>query len=374
MIKWLGRILAVLFACLASASFTLAVGTTALQNALSSPDTLKAAFRNQDVYRQLLPIAIPTILEASDVEAASMVRLSDVIQSLTPEVWQNIMRDLLPSNLLQSQVESWIDALYQIWGGNRTILNESISLEDIANQLNTASNDAARAVLDNAPTCTTDQERAIQNIGAGTNGVLPICRPTDENLYNISQTTIENTLKGVAEQFGSGEITWGDFFRIDDTSARVTQLVFQIAGQVSLLFYLLPLAFLCLIVFVTVRSLKSFGRWAGATAFMSAIAILFLIFVLQAAVISAFTEAVVGTSEIERYGSQFFAGLMRSIFSEMAGMLLLFIGIFIVIGFALLFISMLARQPDELLARGSVLITSDGQIISTASQKRSRNN
>lgn len=370
MLKWLGRIFALLLACSASALFAVATGATAFQSAIRSPDTLKEAFRNQDVYRQLLPITIPTILEASGIEVMGTVPINAIIEVVPPDAWQNIMRDLLPSRLLQAQVESGIDVLYQIWGGNNAVLDTSINLTEISQQLRAQSANAAQSILEYAPACTADQVQALQTIQAGQTATLPICAPTDAALYETSYTTIKNALEAVAEQFATSDIKWGDFFRLDLTSARVTELVFNIAGQLSLLLYLLPFALVCLVVFIIVRSLKGFGRWLGAIAFLSASLILALIFALQAVVISAFTESIIVANELERYIGQFFVGLMRSMFSEMSGTLLLFTGLFIIIGFALFFVAMVAPHPDALVARGSVLITADGQIISTASQRR----
>jgi hypothetical protein len=375
--KILGRICAILLIAIIGPLFTFAACNFALYQTMLNPATYQDAFSNPAIFDDLLPIALPGIIEAAHQEELNITELpvsfAEVITTLDDDEWRAIATDLVPPAWLKAQFEQALNFFLSISNGDYSVLNNPIDLRDVQAKL-TGDNAAqiAQRIIVAAPNCTPEQLTQLNTLTSTNTGQLPICNPEDEALRRQSIQIVGQSLAALATMLPAEAISAGEFYNIDARNAEMVASWFKLDAQIMGLLYLCPAGLVALIVFFTVRSLKSFGRWVGVTGLVTGVFLLLTLALMQFFAIGVISEVLRASNDAERFFGQLLTGIVRAGLAQSSGTLLVQAGSFLLAGFVLLAMSFIVRgSTDAFQEAGSVLITEDGEIISTASRQRS---
>jgi hypothetical protein len=376
--RLVGKIFSAIFALIAVPLFTMAACNLALEAAFLNRDTYDGVLEDDVIFEEVLTVALPAIFSASDAEGLdfegrdeSPIQIRDVVQALEdkPEVWAEAANLLIPPEWLQQTTTQFVDVLFSITDGNFDAIDEVLDLSEVRQRFaGEEAEQAAILIISEAPACTDAQIRELRAFFSTRGGEMPICNPPDDSTREQSIELLKTWFSVAALYLGEDQLSISDFGLTRDSARAINTLV-ELDRQSLLLVYLIPMAFLSLIVIFTVRSSKSFGRWIGGTSIASGVMILMAIFMLQVAVINIISEALSANTEAEQLLARLFSEILRSIFAQSSSSMLLQAALFIGIGFLLIVLSgFIGRKTDD--TGSSVLITEDGEIISTATQKR----
>jgi hypothetical protein len=371
----LGWIVAFLLMAFSVLLFTLSAWNVAIAEALYSPSTYDAVLDDERVFEDLLPVALPALLEAAEQDESFEnnevpVNISDVNEALSREAWRELTGLLVPPEWLQARADQIVSVLLRIVEGDLSALQDSVEFAEVRSRLRGEEADrAVELILNEAPQCTQTQIDRIRTLQAGGDVQLPICRPDDDDLRAFSAEVMRLTFNGLAEVIPDDTLTAGEFYEIASDDARFLYLLGEIDNQSGLLMYLCPMALLSLMVVAVVRSRRSFGRWIGSTSLLAGVVLLITLFMMQALLFSSVTGLFQTNNELEQFAARIFSGIARSMFATSGSVLLVQVAFFVLSGFALLAMSFFGGGDDE--DDSLVLITEDGEIISTATQRRS---
>ena len=179
---------------------------------------------------------------------------------------------------------------------------------------------------------------------------------------------VRQWMTDLSEQLEQEAVTPENLFGLTNERARFFNLLAELIGQLNILLYLCPAGLIALTVALTVRSFKSFARWIGVASIFTGSLILLVLLYMQLAVTGSVTDALETNNEIIRFQQLLAAELGRSAFANTSGIILLQAAIAVVVGFVLLMLSSVVQNNS---ASESVIITEDGEIISTANLKTS---
>jgi hypothetical protein len=370
--KLLGRMLATALILVIVPLFMLSACNLAFERTMRDPATYTHAFENQNVYDDLLPVALPAIFQAAGTGGKHIeglpVEYRDITTTLDSDDWRVITSELVPPQWLKAQFEQSVNTALSLLNNDFSVLERPVDLSDLKARLSgDEAQRAAEYIITTAPDCTAEQNARLQSMGTDASALLPVCNPADVTLRATSIHYIVTWLDQVGQLLPEGTVTIQEFYQVPRTAARLVYLVGQLSSQVVSLLYLTGAALCALIVFFTVRSLKSFGRWLGLTILLTGMGILLVLVLLQFALVGFIRELVTTSSDLERFAASILSALSRSITAGAGSTILLQAAIFIGIGFVLLAISFLVRAPDDgLVPVGSVIMSEDGKIISAS--------
>ncbi|MCU0512005.1 MAG: hypothetical protein MUE40_05475 [Anaerolineae bacterium] len=373
-----GRLIALFLMLVVIPLFTVSACGLATQRTLRDPAVYTSTFENQNIFDDIVPEVLPAIVAAAapgSVAAAvdnSTVDLRAIVTALSRDDMREVTTRLIPPAWLQAQFERFIRTVLKIFENDLTVLDAPIDLSELKTRLvGDSAQSAAAYILNNAPDCTTDQIALLEAMGRGERQTLPICHSTDEALQAVGIRTLTEWMATVSTMLPQDGITTGEFFDVSTQEARALQIFAELDMQLVGFLYLCPLALTGLIVFCAVRSLKGFGRWLGLTAVLTGSAIFILLVLMQVLLVGLLSESGSSGSEAQRLAERLFAGLIRALVSGSSSLMLLQAGLFGAAGFVLLAVSFLVRAPHVgPIPAGSVIITDDGEIISTASRPK----
>jgi hypothetical protein len=372
--RLLGRILSAALILVIVPLFTLSACNLAFERTVRNPDIYKNAFEHQNIYNDLLPVALPAIFQAARNRSGQIAGLpvdyNDLASVLTPDDWRVITAELIPPEWLKAQFEQIVDTILNVLNNDFSGLNAPVNLSELKTRLTgEPAQKAAEYIITTAPECSAEQLTRIGSLLTDSSARLPICNPNGAMLRATSISYIVTWLQAVGNTLPEENVTVEEFYRVTRQDARAVYLLGQLNSQVMIFLYLCPAALCALMVFFTVRSLNGFGRWMGFTGMVTGISILALLVLLNVMLISMMGSLINTSSGIERFLGTILSALVLSIIAGAGSRILIQAGIFIGIGFLLLALSFLVRAPDEgLIPAGSVLISDDGKVISTASR------
>ena len=375
------KILSFILALIAIPLFIMAACNLAIEAAVFNRASYNAVLEDEILFDGILTVALPVVLTAPSTgiefrtTSQNPVRIQDIVVALEdkPEIWEEVTTLLIPSEWLQTSITQLVDVIFGIVEGDLDTIEREVDLTEIRTRFRgQVAEQAASLIINEAPNCTAEQGGLLLDIVEGNaNVTVPICNPQNEEIRSETISLVTNWFSSVADDFGSDTIPVSQLFEIDRDNARASNLILEIIfKQALILFYLCPMALLSLVVILTVRSLNGFGRWIGSTSLAVGVLMLMMIFALQVFAFGFISETTTNSSSpAEELLARFSAALMRSILGESSASLLLQAGISIGIGFVVLSLAWYMRRNDN--EEGSmVLITEDGQIISTATQRR----
>ncbi len=372
--RYISRAFAVFFVLLFILIASLSACTAAFRDTLINVDTYKQVFVEQDLYEDIVPYVIPAILRNSQEtigeDAEFLIDLNDIASVMTTENWRAVSEELIPAEWLQTQTESVLDTLNQISMGNLEQAGNIIDVTEVIERLQgQEGRNASKIIIASAPDCNARQVIQLRNFEGNPNETFPLCNPPTQNLRNRAEAIISQWFSQIGIVLNMELRQQDNALVIPEDYARLIYNLFQLDSQLSLLLLLCPLTLIGFIMVLAVRNLTSFGRWIGWTFIITGIITLFLIFTSQVPVFESFDDVVRASSEIERFEAQIYAGFARSVYQDASSTMLALAGGLIAIGFLLLAVSLLGRSHNYIVPEGSVLVTPDGKVISTATQQ-----
>lgn len=342
--KWITRLIAFVIAYIATGLFLIAAVDMAVSRAMLSTTTYRAAFNNDQFARNLVPSILTAMAEGSrngdlDVWPFEAETLAERVDANT---WAAATEVLVPESWVSEQVERLISLFDGILNDETTVVQETIHLQLLKQNLESEpAITAANRLIDALPDCTFAETELIQAIANGDETRLPLCKPTAE-FRDYSVTTIVQWLNNIGQMLPA--TTNLEAIGITANSIQGLHLLVEINWQVVSLLFLCPTALLFLVVFLVVKSLRSFGRWTGIVVIMSGLAILGALFLLQAITINTMTDVWQTNTPQERFFAQIILSLVRAAFLQSSTTLLLLAAIFFAVGFILLMVASYAPQ------------------------------
>lgn len=371
--RFLNRAIAVLFVMLFIVIASLSTCTVAFRESLVNIDTYKQTFEQQNLYEDIIPYVVPAILKEyqsnlSEGESFS-IDLNDIDEFMTVDDWRLVAEQLLPPEWLKTQTESILETLELIIAGDFSQRENVIDLTEILNRLqgDTAER-ASEIIIQSAPECNAQQLIQLRQFSSQSGQIFPVCHPPAA-LNAKATNVIEVWFNNLGRVISLGLEQQSDALTIPENVARLVYNLFQLDSQLSWLFFLCPLSLIGFIIIFAVRTRKSFGRWIGWSLLLAGIITLILIFTSQVPVFATFDDVVRANSDIERFEAQIYAGFVRSVYVDASASMLFFAGLMIGLGFILIAISVIGRSRNYLVPEGSVLVTEDGRVISTATRQ-----
>ncbi len=376
--RHLRTLASVILALIAIPLFTLAACNFAIEAAVFNRATYDAVLDDDVIFEELLGGILPLVLNIPDAELnfdnQQTVNVQDIAIALgdKADVWEEVSNMLLPADWVQVTITQLVDVFFSITGGDVDQIEQEIDLSvNRARLMGEEATIAAQLIIEQAPICSPAQRETLQRIIDEQDEQLPICNPQDPILRQAATTIIQDWFASLADELEGDRVTVAEFLDTNRDEARVGAIsVDLIFNQAFLLFYLCPLAFLSLIVIISVRSLEGFGRWIGSVSVTVGILILLIIFALQIFAFGSIANLFeTSNTPVEAFIARFVSALVRSAISASSTSLLTQSGLFI--GFGFIFFALawyFGRNHDD---EGSVvLIMEDGQVISTATQRR----
>lgn len=330
-----------------------------------NPDTYKDGLANQNVYPDIVPVALPALAREINQQAAENgeqipLTFSQIIQGLRPDDWQAIANELVPPDWLRIQIESAIDAIFTWINSDNTEFLGSVNVSEIRDRL---SGDEGQRVVNRiievSPQCSTAQVAVLVAISNERSSAQPpLCKPPGQYIAvtsSLLSETLARTVQGLDEDnvqiidLLAGETP--DAREEFINSAQAARLIVQSTQQVILLFFLCPAALLAILVILTIRSLQGFGRWMGITALIAGV--LALIPLPFAPLRMLFADSalsnstVVESAQIREFFSRLTFGFQQSIVDGFNMPVLMLAAAFIGVGFLLLGIAAIVPSPEE---------------------------
>lgn len=369
----LGRIAGVFLSASATSMLIVGACVVAFMTSLLSPQTWRDTLDNQALVDELLPLTLPAVVDTTTAsmlagDADLPVSILDLNRALPSEAWRDLTSQLISDIWLEERLAQALNLFEGMSRGEAEVLQEPINLDAIRAQMTQIDASAlAATILERVDGCTQPELSRLSTVAETGNGTIPICRPAEAEAYSFSQATIEETFSLLLEALPMGEVTVSEFYGITEANVEGFSLIVSTLNQLLLLLYLGPAALLSLVVMLAIRSQKGFGRWMGAVGLVVGFTLFLILVVLQLAALGSIGELVTTEPSADAFEARIGAALFSSLFSASSNTLFLQAVIATSVGFALLALSFLKREPME---DETYLITDDGEIISTASLRK----
>jgi hypothetical protein len=363
--KYLGRFLAVLAALLFVATLPCATWAFSTGQMLLNAESYKNALSRQNAYSDLIPALLPAIAEAEEqhnVNADTLTFLN-VVGNLDAEDWQRIAAELIPADWLQVQVETNIDAFFNWLNDREALPNIRFDTASLRERLSGLPGQrAVNLIMESWPPCTQEQLDVLLNFSNTPEAAFPFCQPPGE-YFALTSEALSNTLREQAQQLPD-VYPPPDWLNNNRTRLQLNQFKLGVRWMQTFVaeLWVLAAALLSLVVFFTVRSLKSLGRWSGVSLIASGIAAVIPIpllispFLLPPALTSAFSNGESGSpgagvgralGDANTYLNTIIHDITRSIIGEITAPVLTLAALTIGLGFVALVIAALTRYPEE---------------------------
>lgn len=371
--RFVNRAIATLIVILFIVVASISACTAAFRDSLVNIETYKQTFDDQNIYKDIVPYVMPAILndrEGNFNRTVSFpINLDELNDAMSIDDWREVSEELIPPEWLQVQVESILDTINLISQGDFTQPETLINTTEFINRLQGEEGlRASEIIMASAPDCTAQQVIALQQFEDEDDQVFPFCNPPSR-LQGKSNNIVHQWFQNLGGALQLQLSLQGNVLTIQDDTARLLYNLFQLDSQLSLLFMLCPMVLIGFIMLFAVRNLKGFGRWMGWSFLLSGIVTLVLMFTSQVPVFATFDEVVRANTDVERFEAQIYAGFVRSVYVDASTTMLFIAGLMIALGFIFLVISAFGKSQSYLVPEGSVLITEDGRVISTATQQ-----
>ncbi|MDQ7025665.1 MAG: hypothetical protein Q9P44_08910, partial [Anaerolineae bacterium] len=375
------KILGVIFTLIAVPLLILAACNAAVDSTLRAPETYANTLENDAIFEDLASVALPAIIQANNSQNQNLsdnnladespVKLNEVISALDTDVWREVTNLLVSSDWLQERTDQLVTSMLEVVNGNPDVIDEPFDLTDLRQRLvGEEAQAAATLIIENSPECTQTQTDQIRTLIATQEGHLPICNPSNASQRENSITILTFWFAELADALESDIPTVSKFLEINRDNAQVISLIFDIDRQGMLLLFLCPLALLALTITLAIRSFIGFGRWVGVAFITAGVGVLLMLAIVQIMAFNIVSEVLNAQTDLEIFLGRIISEIARSAFSKASGTMFVFMGLYIAIGFILLGLSWIITRDDDHNDGEMVLISEDGEIISTASQKR----
>jgi hypothetical protein len=368
LIKIISRLVAGILVILAIGVLATAIWSFASQGIFFDPTTFKNGLAAQNIYADIVPVALPALLNRSDIESET-VSIQAINRALPAQEWRVVANELVQPDWLQVQTEHTLDLFFAWINGNPNAVQEEIF--DLAGLHNQLTGEAAQRAIDHilqtAPPCQPDEINRLKALDDGKSVKLPICHPPEEYIA-IARTTLSEGLAEMGNWLRTQKLTLANFVNPEDRTAILAVPIFvQTYRQIINLFYLCPIGILALVVTLTVRSRQSFGRWIGITLIISGVLAILPLPFISFSIIDGMTAFLITSAqppEIQLFQARLYSGLLNSAFAQFSSPVLFQAAIMVVVGLGLLFVSFWKSAPQAISTQAVVTVPD------TASQRR----
>lgn len=344
---------------------------------LVNEQTYLEAFNDESIFKELLPLVMPAIIEErlEREDQPDNLDLPVDLQTLNNAMrrggWSELAELLVPASWLKQTLSDMLSTLLALVRDDEQGLDRVISFAEPRQRLRGAEGrQAAEYILNRAEACTRTQSdqldtyRATGELTAGTR--YPICNGTEaQNAQTLA--FLRSWFAAIGESFIADERPMRDL--IDADNAQIILLISRIDSQIMIIFYLLPIALMAWVVIVAVRSLRSFGWWIGGASAVTCALILALIVGGQLLLLGGLSGAFNARPGVEQFFAQVFINFLRAMLSQASAFLLLHAVVFGVLGFVLLVVATTQRRMLQLETGETFIVTDDGRVISTSSKR-----
>jgi hypothetical protein len=346
------------------------IWVVAAADTISSADTYKNGLADQNIYEDIVPIALPALARALEKEGASpaiITNINTIRSSIDADTWRNITNALVPPDWLQAEVESAID-------------NTILKLDDpetesyIANVATLQDRLTGRtgegvieAIIDGAEPCTNVELETLASLSDTNATGLPVCQPPDDvRPVMVNQLTM--LFESFADEIGRWDGTINNLTGWSDYDFETVSMAVETFERTLFLGYLIPLTLLALAVALNVRSYPAFARWVGPTLIAIGIVAMLPLPVIRGEITSE-SVTVLNESELEPevriFLVQLATALQLSAFDNLSEPIVAQSMFAILLGAALLAGAYWLWRKEQ---RSSLMMTPDGQLYSASGE------
>jgi hypothetical protein len=379
LVTGLQRLTAVLLALVAILLFPLAVWVGSGVNVVLSPETYKDGLASQNIYADIVPVALPAFAEAMLTDNETQLRLAQIARALPADKWRDIANQLVPPEWLKGQMEQGLDSFFLWLDSDEPTFTRTIDFSVVSEHLTgEGGQTAAREIVEALPPCTSEQLNTLAAAGDNPDSEIPLCQPPSDTAQ-VMQTSIAGMLGDMADMMRVYHPMVADMFREDtsgqaefvrqsqDNALHKLRLSVRAYEQLVGLFYLCPAGIMALMVIIVVRSLRGFGRWIGWTSIVSGFVALVPLVLIPLLIVDTLTLSLAAEAssapEIRLFQTRLASGFLVSAFDQFKEPVLVQAGIFILFGIVLLIIASVSRKTPQ-------LAPIDEEMPSTASARR----
>jgi hypothetical protein len=367
--RLIGRIFAIVLVLVIPVLLMAASCNLAIYNTMSNEQTYREAFADRSLLNDITPFAALALFATPGNPAVTSdggLSMDRVISTIGVENWNAIVTEIVPATWMQNRFDQILRLFTGILQNDYSALDETVDVESLQARFEGDSvQDLASRIVKFAPACTPEQEELIRTFETDATSDFPLCNTSDEALQALSLSHVTTWLSSVGKQLQS--VTATQFFDLTSTEARGLHVILKLDEQSSYVSYLCPGALLALIVFFTVRSFRSFGRWIGGTLLLSGIGVLVALVAMQFFLVGLLREAARAMNDSERLFTQIVMSLVRTGMGGISQSMLLQAGLMILAGFGLFGLTYLVARSEFVATGATVFVTEDGQVISSTS-------
>ncbi len=404
--RLIGRIIAVLLILLMIPTTAMAFWLFNADRVATDPAAYKNALQTGFAYTDFLA----AITESFSHEGVPR-RADAVLMGITPDVWPLITPQLMPPESARKLVNTNIDAIFNWIDGTAATLQTGLDLSDLKSRLSDKyAVTAVDTIVAHLPRCTTDAAAQIDSFSSlDSFTAFPLCNPTDDTQRVTAKTQWVAALGLIGQHMpsywnmmsslnsaatisppnfgdpgsgapplpnsppgGSRPPPLSSQQRIDPLQLEQGRAIVWLEERLRVLLFLIPVALMCLVVIVTVRSGKGFFRWLSWALILSGFFSLIPVLILP--LFSASVADPRTLTVVERLGTGGQAlkvlarGMIQSIISSLTLSVLLQVAALIVVGLIAAFISVLIAPPEPELTEAELhaLFVAQNNILTPA--------
>ncbi|NJL93267.1 MAG: hypothetical protein HC915_05820 [Anaerolineae bacterium] len=169
---------------ISSAVWAVNFQTTALDSS-----TYVDTFAEQNAYENLVPLILPALTAALAEDGRAnpipgTIPFEDIINNIDQDDWQEISREVIPPEYLQTEAERNLTVFFEFANGERRRLEMSFSTGTLrGNLLGTPGEQMINQLYTALEPCSQEQESQLQRFLDGEAGVdFPYCKPDSPDL------------------------------------------------------------------------------------------------------------------------------------------------------------------------------------------------
>lgn len=331
-----------------------------INRTLFSAETYATAFEDENLYQEFPSVVLRGLAidveVASDSDASNTVNFQDIADNLDESDWDSIAQQILPPEYLQEQVERNLPLFVDYLNAETTALDIRFDTAlIIENLLGPPGEQMVNRIIISWDDCTPEEEEALASYFADEDGTFPYCRPANAALESQMFTLLGETKDGLAEdiqreapeQWSLREtIAEEENMSLEEVDRElfiaIQQPAIAFRNMVPLIF-LIPSAFLAMIVIVSVRSTPGFFRWMGWPIAITGLATLLPLLAFTPVLVDILTA----DSELSANAERAYRELVRSLILSLSTPILVQGAAMVIGGFFMVLLSILLPEPQE---------------------------
>ncbi len=363
--RCLGRSLAIVLFILIAPATACAFWLFNANRVALDANNYKNALQNSFAYTNLMT----AVIQNFSSEETTPRQAGELFKKLPPDAWATLSSKLMRAAEIDQRINEDIDALFN-WINGKTVTPEILlDFTALKQRLTEAGmSDAMTSLVTRLPRCQTDQITAITDFKETDSFArLTPCNPPGDTEKNTMKAAFTSALLIVSKQLpdqwnllddiingqpttpiNSPDNNHVDLFKLNQFRSAVV-----LQGRLLTLLFLIPVALMCLIVIVTIRSFKALFRWLGVSLVVSGFFSLIPVFILPLGNsignrgINENGAANLDFGEATQAITVLVESMVQSIINALTLSVLLQVAALIIVGLIAIFISVLILPPED---------------------------